>query len=122
MMSETAYFVKDVIGPKGSISIVEPNNDSSAIDKHTSTNKLLLHYQERNSKGEFVKQDVWIDSTDEPDHQQLCDLEQRYLLKAISENLDLTSHLNDAVNSLKIVLAADESIKTGKTVILDKRY
>jgi hypothetical protein len=82
----------------------------------------LLHYQERNSKGEFVKQDVWIDSTDEPDHQQLCDLEQRYLLKAISENLDLTSHLNDAVNSLKIVLAADESIKTGKTVILDKRY
>jgi len=45
-------------------------------------------------------------------------LEQLYLLKAIKEDLDLTDHLNDAVNSLRIVLAADESFKTGKTVEL----
>ncbi len=117
MMSETAYFVKDVIGPKGCISIVEPNNDDSAnIDKHTKTNKLLLHYQKRNKNGEFSQQDKVIDTSQEPDHQGLCDLEQKYLLKAIKENIDLTSHLNDAVNSLKIVLAADESIRKGMTI------
>ena len=32
--------------------------------------------------------------------------------------MDLSDHLADAVNSLKIVLAADESARTGKTVEL----
>ena len=39
MISQTAFFVKDVIGPNGSVSIVEPldNNDikSDEIDSHT---------------------------------------------------------------------------------------
>ena len=30
----------------------------------------------------------------------------------------ISAHMQDAVNSLKIVLAADESFKTGKTVSL----
>ena len=41
MISETAFFVKDVFGPKGSVSIVEPKNSnditSSDIDSHTNT-------------------------------------------------------------------------------------
>jgi hypothetical protein len=45
-------------------------------------------------------------------------LEQELFLKAIRENLDMTEHLRDAVNSLKIVLAADESFRTGNTVLL----
>ena len=36
--------------------------------------------------------------------------------KAIQEDLDLSDHMNYAMNSLRIVLAADESIKTGKTI------
>ena len=40
------------------------------------------------------------------------------MLKAIKEDLDLSDHLNDAMNSLRIVLAADESIRTGKTIFL----
>ena len=119
MMSETAYFVKDVIGPKGCVSIIDPKNDSANIDEHTKTNNLLLHYQERDKNGDFAKQDQLIDSKDEPNHQQLCDLEQIFLLKAILENLDLTSHLNDATNSLKIVLAADESIRKKRSIELD---
>ena len=55
---------------------------------------------------------------DELDHKALCKSEQQYLLKAIQEDLDLTDHLNDAMNSLRIVLAADESIKTGRTIAL----
>jgi len=56
--------------------------------------------------------------TDEPDHDALCEREQRYLLKAIDENVDLSDHMNDGVKSLRIVIAADESVRTGKVVIL----
>lgn len=118
MMSETAYFVKDVIGPKGCISILEAKKDSSNIDDHIKTNQLLLHYQERNKEGNFIKKDQILDTADEPDHQELCELEQRFLLKAIQKNLDLQDHLNDAKSSMKIVLAADESIRKGKTIKL----
>jgi predicted dehydrogenase len=123
MMSETAYFVKDVIGPAGCVSIVDknPNQDkvsSDDVDAHSATNALLLHHSETASDGSFVKKDQLLDTTDEPNHQGLCDLEQEYFLKAISEDIDLIPHLDDAINSLRIVLAADESYKTGKTVYL----
>ena len=39
-------------------------------------------------------------------------------IQAIQEDIDLTEHLEDAVSSLRIVLAADESVKTGKVVEL----
>jgi hypothetical protein len=39
-------------------------------------------------------------------------------LKAIDEDLDLTDHMNDAVKSLRIVIAADESVRTGQVVAL----
>jgi hypothetical protein len=39
-------------------------------------------------------------------------------LKAIKENIDLTDHMNDAVKSLKIVMAADRSIHEGQVVSL----
>ena len=68
--------------------------------------------------GEFVKKDELISTEDEPDHQALCEREQGYLLRAIRENLDLSDHLADAVNSLGIVLAADESFRTGRVVAL----
>lgn len=122
MMSETAFFVKDVIGPKGSVSIMDPAADkdvnSADIDSHTKTNSLVLHYSELNAEGKFVKENELIDTSDEPDHQELCDREQNYFLNAIQNNLDLTDHLEDAINSLKIVMAADESVRTGQIVRL----
>ena len=123
MISETAYFVKDVIGPKGSVSIVDKNpqvdhTSSDNVDAHTATNALLLHRSRVDEEGKIIKHDEYVDTTFEPDHQGLCDLEQQYFLKAIKEDLDLKQHLDDAINSLKIVLAADESYKTGKTVEL----
>jgi predicted dehydrogenase len=123
MMSETAYFVKDVIGPNGCVSIVDKNPDKDGVstdnvDSHTGTNTLVLHYSKTDKEGNFVKQDERIDTSDEPDHDGLCYLEQAYFLKAIQEDIDLTQHMDDAINSLKIVLAADESAKTGKTIEL----
>jgi predicted dehydrogenase len=122
MMSRTAFFVKDVIGPKGSISIIGPGDDgkssSDDVDSHTKTNRLLIHSSTLNDEGNFVNEDKLLDTSDEPDHLGLCKREQDYFLKAIRENIDLSDHLFAAVNSLRIVLAADESVRTGKVVNL----
>ncbi|MCU0399786.1 MAG: Gfo/Idh/MocA family oxidoreductase [Algoriphagus sp.] len=122
MVSETAFFVKDVFGPKGAVSIVAKDAAASGksddVDSHTKTESIKVHYAELNAQNEFTKPDQWIDMTDEPNHQQLCDREQAYFLKAINENLDLTDHLSDALNSLKIAFACDESVKTGEVVRL----
>jgi predicted dehydrogenase len=59
-----------------------------------------------------------IDLPDEPGHQALCDAEQAYVLDAIAGDMDLTRHMEDAVRSLQICLAADESIRTGRPVTL----
>ena len=119
MMSETAFFIKDVVGPRGCVSIKDTDKgESDDIDGHTKTGGLLLHHSELNEKGEFVKTDDLISTADEPSHDELCHLEQQYLLSAIQNDLDLSNHMRDAVNSLKIVLAADEAWKTGKVVNL----
>ncbi|RLD86011.1 MAG: gfo/Idh/MocA family oxidoreductase [Bacteroidetes bacterium] len=119
MMSETAFFVKDVIGPKGCVSIEDRKEvDSQDIEGHTKTGSLRLHHSSLDTEGNFNKKDDLIDTSSEPNHDELCELEQRLLLKAIKKDLDLSDHMQDAVNSLKIVLAADESIRTGKVVNL----
>jgi cobalt-zinc-cadmium resistance protein CzcA len=68
--------------------------------------------------GAFERPDEVIDLTDEPDHQELCAREQRFFHRAIAGNLDLADHMADAVNSLRIVLAADESFRSGRVVAL----
>ncbi len=119
MISETAFFIKDVMGPKGSVSISDTDKGASEdIEGHTKTGSLKLHHSILDTDGNFAKKDEIINTADEPDHDTLCLLEQECLLDAITNDRDLTHHLNDVVNSLKIVLAADESVKTGKTVYL----
>jgi predicted dehydrogenase len=122
MMSETAFFVKDVIGPKGSVSIVAKEagaaGKSDSIESHSKTESLRVHYADLDKNEKFAKEDSWINLKDEPDHQELCNREQRYFLKSIREDIDLTDHMQDAVNSLRIAFACDESVKTGKIVSL----
>jgi predicted dehydrogenase len=122
MMSETAFFVKDVIGPKGCVSIVAKEaggaGKSDNVDSHTKTESLRVHRADIDANDQFVKEDEWINLTDEPDHQELCNREQRYFLKAIREDMDLTDHLADAVNSLRVAFACDESVRTGEVVKL----
>ena len=122
MISETAFFIKDVMGPKGSVSIVAKTasaaGQSDQIDAHTKTESLLIHHADLNEKQLFSKKDEWITLTDEPNHQELCNREQLYFLQAIRTNTDLSDHLEDALNSLKIAFACDESVKTGVGVPL----
>jgi predicted dehydrogenase len=119
MMSETAFFVKDVISPNGSVSIVmDQGAASDDINAHTQTSRLLIHHAEIGADNAFTRSDDWLDMHDEPDHDGLCYREQDFVHRAITENLDLTRHMDDAVTSLKICLAADESVRTGQAVKL----
>ena len=122
MMSEVAFFVKDVVGPKGCVSIVADKaageGQSSNVDAHTQTQSLKLHHSQLAADGSFAKSDESIRLDDEPDHDALCHREQEYFLKAIREDLDLTDHMDDAISSMRIVAAADESFRTGKTIEL----
>jgi predicted dehydrogenase len=122
MMSETAFFVKDVIGPKGCVSIVAKDagsaGKSDSVSSHTKTESLRWHHAAIDASNAFTRPDEWIDLADEPDHQELCNREQAFFLKAIRENIDLTDHVEDAVNSLRIAFACDESVRTGNVVKL----
>ncbi|HLR25423.1 MAG TPA: Gfo/Idh/MocA family oxidoreductase, partial [Fodinibius sp.] len=56
MISETAYFIKDTIGPKGSVSIRkdtfdDPRGESADIGNHTKVNQLRLHYADLDDDG-----------------------------------------------------------------------
>jgi len=114
--------VKDVFGPKGAVSIVSKEagskGKSDSVEAHTKTESLRLHHAAIDGNNEFVKSDEWIDLADEPDHQELCNREQRFFLRAINEDIDLTDHIEDAVNSLRIAFACDESVRTGEIVKL----
>ncbi|MBN9382519.1 MAG: Gfo/Idh/MocA family oxidoreductase [Chitinophagaceae bacterium] len=122
MMSETAFFVKDVIGPKGCVSIVAReaagSGKSDSVEAHTKTESLRYHSAVLNADGNFREPDSWINLEDEPDHNELCRREQAFFLRSIREDLDLSDAVEDAVNSLRIVLACDESVRTGRVIYL----
>ena len=122
MMSETAFFVKDVIGPRGCVSIVARSagaaGKSSDVDSHTRTEYLKLHNAAVGPDGAFARQDEVIDVNDEPGHDELCRREQEIFLRAIREDQDLSAHWQAAIDSLRIVLAADQSFREGRTISL----
>jgi len=120
MMSQEAFFVKDVVGPAGSVSIVsEKQGDQSAdVEGHTKTGALRLHHAALTQEGKFARPDELISTEAEPDHDGLCALEQEFLVNAIRNDADLSDHLDDAVNSLRIVLAADRSVREGRAIDL----
>ena len=122
MMSESAFFVKDVVGPRGSLTIeareAAGEGASAEVGAHTATNQLRRHFAELDAEGKFVRDDEWTETVGEPDHDELCRREQAYFLAAIRDDADLSDHMEDAINSMRIVAAADESFRTGQTIEL----
>ncbi|MDF3856083.1 Gfo/Idh/MocA family protein [Paracoccus sp. P2] len=111
MMSDSAFFVKDVVSPRGAVSIrMAEDARSDDIDTHTRTATLRLH--------RIGEPDRDISMRDEPGHQQLCDAEAAFMARAIAGDMDLERHMRDAVSSLAVCLAADESVRTGQPVRL----
>jgi len=118
MMSETAHFVKDIIGPNGSVSMIAKESTDTAAgsadhDTHTRTNALRIHHAARDSEGGFARPDEILSTEDEPGHQELCEREQRLFLQAIRGEIDLSEHHEAAIDSLSIVFAADASVRSG---------
>lgn len=118
MMSETAYFVKDVIGPRGAVSITAPSGGSADLELHTRTEAVRLHHAALSPDGAFARTDELLALEDEPGHDALCRREQERFLDAIGGTFDLEAHWQSALNSLRIVLAADRSAQEGRTIEL----
>ena len=109
MMSDTAFFVKDVVSPRGAVSIRMPESaKSDDHDTHTKTSMLRVH--------RVGQPDEDLNMADEPGHQELCEREQAFMARAIAEDMDLSRHMEDAVRSLAVCLAADESVRSGQPV------
>jgi predicted dehydrogenase len=119
MMSDAAHFVKDMIGPKGSVSFVMDER-GLASDNETlvQANALKLHHAELATDGTFLHRDEIVRMDEEPGHQDLCNREQILFRDAILNDADLSEHYEDSVESLRVVLAADKSVRTGKAVRL----
>lgn len=113
MMSETAHFVKDVVSPGGAVSLRAPQGVGSAdVEGHTAADHLILA-----PTGQPERVTTFADS---PGHQGLCDRQAAAMARAIQDNEDLGRHVADAVRSVAVCLAADESVRTGKPVRLDQ--
>ena len=126
-ISEVAFFVKDVFGPKGGVHIVvEDPRDmlvagatsavSSDIHTHSKSGAIRMHHARLLPDQSLAESDEEFQIADQPDHDEMSVRKQRFLLDAIHGKHDLGDHMRDAVNSLRIVLAADESIRTGRAI------
>lgn len=112
MISSTAHFVKDVMGPRGAVSITgEEGRESADVEGHTKTAAIKI-------QGLDSTMDELLRAQDEPDHDGLCALQQQFILEAIRDNLNLDEHMGSAVHSLQIVLAADESMRQIRAIDL----
>ena len=120
MISDQAFFVKDIMTSNGSVSIVvDPNQKSDDHDTHIRTDRIKVHRAALTEDGSrFAEPDEFISMTGEPGHDEMCAREQDYLYRAITEDIDLSRHMGDAVASLRICIAADESVRTGQPVRL----
>ena len=119
MISETAFFVKDVMGPRGAVSITaEAGAASASIDPHTATSRLRIPAAACGADGRFLAPDEVLSLADDPGHDELCAREQRFMRDAILEDRDLGRHMDDAVRSLAVVLAADRSMRENRAIDL----
>lgn len=129
MVSQTAFIMKDIMGPKGSVSVRSPENVSptpagaaetvsSDIRTHSKIRPLRLHHAQLGPDNVLINGDEDIEIEEVLTHEQLSERKQSYLLEAILNDTDMSDHMRSAVDSIRIVLAADESIRTGKTVYL----
>jgi predicted dehydrogenase len=111
MMSDTAFFVKDVVAPTARFrSGCRKAPSRTTIDTHTKTSTIRVH--------RVGQPDQDLSMADEPGHQDLCDARAGLHGPRDPEDIDLTRHMEDAVQSLAICLAADESVRSGQPVKL----
>lgn len=98
-ISYEAQSIMDVITPQGAVSLVSQDDGARSLMIRL---KGAVEATKINVPGPFTRDD-------------LCVLQREYLERALAEDIDLSGHLDAAIQSLSICLAADESIKSGLT-------
>jgi predicted dehydrogenase len=104
MMSDEAVFIKDVIGPQGSVTLRDGT--------------FVRHRRNLDAAGSFVHPDEVMKAPADLSLVDLCRREQEFFERAVREGLDLASHHEASQLSLRIVLAADRSIREGGRITL----
>ena len=83
-----------------------------------STEALRVHHADLAPDGSFARADEIVSVDDEPDHDELCRREQELFLRAIREGSISPITGRARLESLRIVLAADQSFREGRTIAL----
>ena len=97
------------LAKEGANIMINGMGDAVAIEAERATIEKEFGVTAIYSGADMTKPDERIDMTDEPGHDDLCEREQRFLINAIDKNVDLGDHMDDAIKSLRIVMAADQS-------------
>jgi len=113
MMSEDAVLVRDVVGPEGAVTLTQRTSAGGAA-----STVFVRHHGALDAEGGFAQEDETLPVPDEPTFDELCRRQQQAFLRAIADGEDLRAHHAAAVDSLRIVLAADRSIREGVVVAL----
>ena len=117
--------MKDMIGPEGCVSIVAKEQADAAvkIDRPTTPTPAPTHcvFTTRASTpdGSFARPDeIKIDQGRARPSRLMRARAAACSSRRSRGEVDLSEHLEDAINSLRIVFAADESMRTGQVVRL----
>ena len=119
MMTKNAWYVKDFIGPKGSYSILYELDHDTPDNPPTTATYCLQHrlipdttcsWKEGKVTERLITESVGKGTSLKNEH--------AFFLDALEKNLDLTQPLLDAYEAMRIVMAADMSIKQNRIVSL----
>ncbi len=102
MMSYEAQSIMDVVTPQGAVSLVLQDDGTRALMTRL---KGAVEAKRIDVPGLFTRD-------------ALCALQRSYMERALMEDVDLSAHLNAAIQSLSICIAADESIKSGRASLM----
>ena len=119
MMSETAFFVKDVVGPLGSASIV-------AAEAGSRGKSPMLTPTAKPKEFCFIEASVMTRDNWKPKMNISIWMMNPITMNSVAGNkfsfwmgslkTDLTEHQNSAIRASEIVLAADDSFRSGEMI------
>ncbi|ODT65945.1 MAG: oxidoreductase [Pelagibacterium sp. SCN 63-23] len=102
MISAVGQTIMDIVTPAGALSLVEDANGSRSL----ALRRLGADRAEIVMAPGPMPRDL------------LCAFQRDYMARVMREDIDLSGHLDDAVQSLRICLAAETSIARGEPVLL----
>ena len=120
MMTLNSWHIKDFSGPKGSCSLLYELDHNSPDNPPTSSSHTIRRRSIPSCDCEYAEtvETEWRSGPNPVTKGSSLGNMHRYFLDALESGKDLTDELLAACAALEIVLAADESIKTGKAIKL----